>query len=302
MTSLSRTSTLPLLVLALLMGCAGPPVKRPRSVPVGYNGELVLYWKDEVVKERGTYVEGLREGEIEVFHKDGNLHFHGQFLNDRPHGELTNYHPNGLVATVEQFTYGVLDGTRTAYSANTGKMVESVEYVAGIKNGDEYRWRDEGRKEFVGHWTGNLPSGKWRHWDPIGRMVSEEHYWIIGGVPTGYLETVYAADGIASVQTLKRREADVWEGWVTTWHGNGRQASLLEERGGLGNGRDVSWDRTGRLVSEGLRENGDRMGQWTFFGQLGEEVRTVVYAHDREVESLDEVLAERAAEGLDDGE
>lgn len=287
-----------LLGVCMALACAGGPEKRPRAVPVGFDGEMVLWWNDTEVKERGTYAQGLRNGEIEVFYKDGVKHYEGVFVLGKPQGVLTTYHPKGQVATVENYDNGILEGPLMRFNQKSGALVERTEFSSGQKNGSEQQWRESGRKAFKGQWTYNLPSGKWSHWDPIGRLVREEHYWIIGGVPTGYMETVYTADGVASVQTLKRRVDGEWDGWVTTWHDNGRQSSLAEERGGLGNGRDVSWDRTGRLVSEGMRVNGLREGVWTFFGQPGEEARTVVYVDEHPVESLEEVMAERDALGM----
>lgn len=290
-----------LAVLALAIACVGPPEERVRTVPIGYDGELVTWWNAKSVKERGTYVSGQRDGPVEAFHKEGTPHFYGVFVLGRPHGELTTYHSNGFVAAVEHYDNGVLDGTVQRFSTKTGAPVEFTEYSGGLKNGVEQHWGSTGRLVFEGRWVRNLPSGKWRHWDALGRMVRDEHYWIVGGVPVGYLETIYAADGIASAQTLKRFDGDAWVGWVTTWHTNGRQSSLLEERAGLGNGRDVSWDKTGRLVAEGWRLDGERNGTWTFFGLPGEETRTVVYAREHPVETMDEVLAEREAEGVEEG-
>lgn len=290
-----------LAILALTLACVGPPEERVRTVPLGYDGYMVTWWNASSVKERGAYVGGLRQGRVEAFHKDGTPHFHGVFVLGRPDGELMTYYPNGFLSSVENYDNGLLEGSVQRFSGKTGELLEFTEYSGGLKNGLEQRWGPTGELVFEGHWARNVPSGKWRHFDALGRLVRDEHYWIVDGAPVGYLETIYAVDGVASAQTLKRFDGDVWAGWVTTWHANGRQSSLVEERAGLGNGRDVSWDKTGRLVAEGWRVNGERDGVWTFFGLPGEEVRTVVYSREHPVETLDEVLEERAAEGFEEG-
>ncbi len=270
-------------MLLCQLGCSMAPVKKPRAVPIGYEGEFTTWWSDAVVKERGHYLAGERHGEVERFYKDGELEFEGHFERGKRHGKLMTYHPGGTLALVENFEQDRLTGPRQLFSEKTGELVERVEYRAGSRHGMEQHWRDSGRKESEGQWQNELPVGTWRHWDPIGRLVREETYWLISGVPTGYLETVYAAGGVASVQTLMRRAGTDWEGWVTTWHENGRQQSLVENRGGARNGRDVSWDTSGRLVAEGLRKEDKRWGTWTFFGLPGDDARTTVYVDDVEV-------------------
>ncbi len=272
------------LAVVLLAACSSTPARRPRAVPVGYEGAFTTWWSDDIVKEEGAYVAGRRHGEIEVFYKDGSPHMSGEFLDGKPHGELTTWHPGGAgVAVVEEFDHGVLDGERVVRAATTGVVVERTRYAGGVRDGRDERWRDDGSRVFEGRWARDLPVGRWRHWDPIGRLSREEHYWVTAGVPTGYLETVFASDGVTTAQTLMLRDGDEWAGRVTTWHDNGQQQSLVEYRGGERHGRDVSWDRGGRLVAEGRREHDLRTGSWTFFGKPGEGARTVVYADDEPV-------------------
>ena len=286
------------LVLSLgliLPACEAPPGRRSTAVPIGHEGPFTTWWTDKQFKERGTYLAGQRNGQIDVFYKSGTLHYTGMFVLGQPDGLITTYHPDGQLASTENFDRGRLHGERSRYSATKGELVERIEYQNGIKHGVEEQWGETGRLTLQGEWTSGLPSGVWKHWDPIGRLVREERYWLVGGIPTGYLESVFTSGGIASVQTIRTRtrsgNRDIWAGWVTTWHDNGQQASLVEYEDGLMHGRDASWDRTGRLVSEGRRENDKRTGSWTFFGSRGEGARTVLYL-DGEIVPVEAETAE----------
>ena len=267
-----------LLALALVLaGCAAEPTRRPRVVPADHNGEFTTWWSDEIVKEHGTYEAGQRNGEIEVFHKEGGRHYTGEFVAGKPEGTLTTWHEDGTLASVAEYKEGVLDGSHMSYAAGTGDLIESAEYRMGRRHGQLQQWRAGGAPTLEAHFEDDLPVGRWRHWDPIGRLVREERYWVVGGEPAGRLETMFASNGEVSVQTLLTRHGDEWSGWQTTWHDNGRQASLVELLDGRTHGRDAAWDRTGRLVSEGRRAEGKRVGRWTFFGERGEVSRTEYY-------------------------
>jgi len=268
---------------ALLPGCESMPAHHPRIVPAHYDGSFTTWWNDKVIKEVGTYEAGLRHGDIEVYHPTGTLQMQGHFVHGLPEGELRTFHPNGSLAGLETYRGGRLDGVRERYSPTTGVVVERTEFVEGTKHGLDEQWLENGVRVLEGHWSHDLPTGPWRHWDGVSRLAREEHYWIAGGVPSGYLETVYATDGKVSVQTLMTQHDSLWKGWQTTWHDNGRQAGFVEYEGDQRQGRDLSWDRSGALVAEGLRVHDKRSGPWTFFGGRGEVARTVVYEDGNEL-------------------
>lgn len=279
-----RRAHLVLVLLCLLpLSCAAVDGgRKPRVLPRLYTGEFTIWWSDTVVKEKGSYENSLRNGFVETFSPDGTLATAGEYQRGVPVGEIRTFYPDGTLALSEVFVDGALQGLRVAYWPDGSQRFVNT-YVDNLKNGPEQEWSEGGVILKNGQWRGGFPSGRWEYFDPAGRLMRVEHYWIKDGAPSGYLETAYDGSGRPTVQTLRVFEDGTWKGWMTLWHDNGRQAGLVEIVDGLREGRDISWDTGGRKTSEGLRVDDERVGPWNFY-EDGQLVRTVDYVVEETVE------------------
>jgi len=280
-----RFRSLALLALLVLLApaCAGPMV-RQRTLPPGHTGSFTTWWSDEVPKERGTYVDGERDGHVRVFHQNGALAMEGTFERGVPVGEIDYHRAEGGLDRTVTWADGRLQGPHVKYHPS-GQVALRTEYSGGVPHGSERSFHPDGSLRHEGQWTRGLRSGPWRHLDRDGRLSREEHYFIVDGREAGYLETVYDEQGRPTVQTLMVRDDDVQRGWVSEWHGNGTQAALVEYRDGRRHGRDLSWSEGGLPRREGRLVGDLREGVWTWWDEAGRVTRQATYAAGQEVDT-----------------
>ena len=270
--------------LATSAACSAPSRDRPRQLPPGFDGEYTLWFSDDQPKEHGTARAGRRHGEIERFHPDGSRAFLGTLDNGIPEGRWEYSHPEGGgLQVVENWVAGALEGPREEYYPG-GRLRRVTEYSAGLRDGLEQAWHPDGSLAFTRHWRAGLGVGRWDEFDGKGRLLRTEHRWVADGEEVGYLETVYAAPEVVSVQTLMHRRGDVWAGWETHWHDNGAQAGYVEYEGGRRQGLDRSWSRGGQLVVEGWRVDDKRHGVWRTWSETGVLLDEVEYSLGERVE------------------
>lgn len=275
---MNQNQALMILVLALgTASCAVDEAVKFRHIPPGYSGTFETWWNDVQVRERGDYRDGVRHGQITVYHPDGTVESSGTYESGVPIGEMRYFAPGGGLRLVEIVHHGVLDGPREEYDVN-GNLRVLVPYINGRRQGLERRWHGNGEVSTEGYWAADLPSSQWRHWDPAGRLLSVESFWIAEGEAVGYFEsTIDPTTGGTTAQSMKRLQGTQWVGWRTFWHDNGVQSGLTEYVDGLREGRDVSWDRGGRKSVEGTRVADLRSGTWRFWDEAGQLLDERVY-------------------------
>ena len=110
----------------------------------------------------------------------------------------------------------------------------------------------------------------------------ETFHFAAGGQDVGFVETRFGADG-GVVQVVMGRRDGVEQGWMTQWHGNGKQAFAVAYRDGMQDGPDVSWNAEGVLVREGRLASDKRVGTWTWYDDAGQVTRTASYVDGVEV-------------------
>ena len=69
------------------------------------NGLKVGYWEEYyftngVLESKGSYVNGLRDGNWEYYNGDGKLHLKGSFKNDNRYGIWEKYYSNGDIIVI----------------------------------------------------------------------------------------------------------------------------------------------------------------------------------------------------------
>ncbi len=277
------------LVALVLAGCAStsdkaPAMEQPRAVPAGHTGPFTTYWTDARPREVGDYRDGRRHGTVTAYYPSGELSWEGTFENGVPVGELRRRFKGGGPMTTEHMKDGQLDGPRVEYYETGEVKVESV-YRAGFKHGAEREYHLNGVVAAEGAYVRGEPSGRWVHRDEAGRILSEERYFLTDAERVGYLETVFDEAGAVTMQTHYVLDEGTWDGRITLWHVNGRQAGLVEYREGLRQGRDVTWDQHGVRRIEGWRAGDLRVGTWTYWDAAGAVERTLEYQEGVEVRS-----------------
>jgi antitoxin component YwqK of YwqJK toxin-antitoxin module len=207
----------------------------------------------------------------------------GDFLGGAPDGAQRAWHENGALALEAAYAHGIAHGERREYDER-GTLRRRADHADGLAHGEEVLYRADGRVERRGRNVRGLPSGPWLEWDADGALLAETVFLRSGAAVGAVLETANDADGVPHLQVLRVERDGVWSGRATAWRPDGSLASLSELRDGRHHGVQRTYDTTGRLRSEGRRQQGLRTGPWTFWAEAGRLDRTVVYEAGRVVD------------------
>lgn len=94
------------------------------------DGNYKKYYKDDILKEEGTYNNQLREGKWKFYYSNGKLAVECSFKNDQRQGEYLEYHVNGQIATKENFINDKLHGNAKIWHEN-GDLKADLEFKNG---------------------------------------------------------------------------------------------------------------------------------------------------------------------------
>jgi len=130
-----------LLVLALLVSCSRPTVKKENYEDGTIKSELTyrkIDGKEQLIKEirfhpngnkyiEGEYKDDLRDGLWASYFEDGKLWSEGVFVKGESHGKRIVYHPNGQKYYEGNFTMGKRTGIWIFWDED-GNKVNEINY------------------------------------------------------------------------------------------------------------------------------------------------------------------------------
>lgn len=154
------------------------------------HGTVAWYHTTKLLKSRGDYVNGKKEGMHLSFDSKGHMLDSANYVNGR------------------------LKGAKLAWTSE-GIQVDSM-YFDGAGNGVQVTWYEEGPASSAGYWTQDtLRKGRWNYYHPNGKLKATEDY--VAGKATAvacYDEAGNALDAKA----CEEKEADFGKGgnaWVS---------------------------------------------------------------------------------------
>jgi antitoxin component YwqK of YwqJK toxin-antitoxin module len=107
------------------------------------DGEIVEYDASGAVRGREHYVEGVRQGDVEVFYSNGVRRELAHYEHGKQQGPHKKWWTNGQIALDSTWVDGALDGDYRRYYAS-GKPWESAHYVGGRLDGPYRKWWKNG--------------------------------------------------------------------------------------------------------------------------------------------------------------
>lgn len=189
------------------------------------NGPYERY-KDNVLVEKGTYVNGLKNGKYSTYHWNGKLESECTFnAKNRLEGKKTTYHQDGTIASEGYYSNSVQNGVYRAYDSS-GAVTLEEHYENGVKKGpmkavyDDYScdgvylndfnkagdyketWNN-GQSKAIEHYTDEGgKTGIWKKWFKNGTLQEMLDYSTLQGERIFYSEdgkmkerSRYGADG-----------------------------------------------------------------------------------------------------------
>lgn len=99
------------------------------------HGKEVLYYPNNAIAQNTFYVDGQKEGIVQIFTQKGVLIYEAIYLNDKLHGLCRMFDVrSGKLRSEMNFAHGVQDGVMNIYSTD-GKLWHQLYYKAGKKEG-----------------------------------------------------------------------------------------------------------------------------------------------------------------------
>lgn len=106
-----------------------------------FSGPVVRMWTPDIVRERGTLVDGRWTGVREWFHQSGRLSGRETWRDGVLHGPAEMYFKSGLLSVRENYADGELDGAYESYWTR-GALAERGAWRSGRPCGE---WTSFGR-------------------------------------------------------------------------------------------------------------------------------------------------------------
>lgn len=159
-----------------------------------YNGDY-KYFKNNRLKEEGTYKEGRKDGVYKEYYSDGvALKKEAPFKEGKLNGIVKTYYTNGKLETEKGYAMSIEDGVERDYDYESGEITTDRNYKNGVLHGSQ-----------IAHYGSNIG-------DFIQRVTYEN------GKMTGSFSEIFTDGTIKKpVNTIRtaKRTANGWS--VTTF-------------------------------------------------------------------------------------
>jgi antitoxin component YwqK of YwqJK toxin-antitoxin module len=159
---------------------------------------------------------------------------------------------------------GLREGTWTWFYED-GQTHWEIEYEAGLKNGSEVGWHENGEKMYEGQNVDHKKSGTWTWWHENGEYKQAYHY-----DGDGETHGEYVWD---DAEGNPRARGGFWHGkrhgdWV--WHTSGTHEKVIRGyKRGINHGEEAAWYEGGQLAYRRTWVDGKRHGENVEFYEDG---------------------------------
>ena len=102
-----------------------------------YNGDY-KYFKNNRLKEEGTYKEGRKDGVYKEYYSDGvALKKEAPFKEGKLNGIVKTYYTNGKLETEKGYAMSIEDGVERDYDYESGEITTNRNYKNGVLHGSQ---------------------------------------------------------------------------------------------------------------------------------------------------------------------
>ncbi len=109
------------------------------------NGEYRRY-RDGILRESGTYIEGLRNGTFTEYYQDGATpRKETPMQQGKINGTVKTFFRNGKIDSEKEYRQSVEHGKERRFDNKTGEQIFETHYINGKKEGKEWEIYKDGR-------------------------------------------------------------------------------------------------------------------------------------------------------------
>lgn len=175
----SRTLLISVLALLLPLGlAAGRPSRVPAAATfhekakvwvLDADGKQTVWYKDGVLKARGDFRSGQREGNWQFWWETGKLKGEGAYRTNRKEGVWKFFYKTGQLKSTGQYVNNLREGTWLTYHRSGRKAAEG-EYKNNYKEGLWTNYYESGQVFYKGNYRRDMAHGEWTYYFEGGKL------------------------------------------------------------------------------------------------------------------------------------
>lgn len=186
------------------------------------------WYEDGTLKHECTYKNGKMHGVEKGWYPSSELSFECTHEHGKMHGPNKVWYISNKLCLQENYFEGKLHGKQLMWGGCSGKLVSSIQYFLGERNGPYYE-----RGEYVGHYVDNEKDGVWYE-------DGEFRFYKYGEVLTTNKHQVDVQINDGDVKTFTFGTFRLTEVWF--------KDTILLKRYWTGTGKREKWSMNGRLL------------------------------------------------------
>lgn len=123
------------------------------------------------------YKQGVIEGQRILYYPDGTVKTVENYINNEYNGSYQTFYENGAPKQIGNFQNNQFTGElKSYYETPTGRLRESVYFVAGEEDGPFKQFYPNGQLEAEGHYQKGQRSGEFKEYHPNGELAATGRY------------------------------------------------------------------------------------------------------------------------------
>jgi antitoxin component YwqK of YwqJK toxin-antitoxin module len=165
----------------------------------GKNGKRVVYFEGtEKVSQSVDYKDGKKSGWWLEYYENGNAKVKSRYMNDTLQDSWLYYYKDGTFSDIQIFKNGKkegrwkkfnekgmlyseifykdgeMDGARTIYTYNSGRVLERLHYKNGVMDGKQEYFYNNGNPKSVSYFSSGQPCPGLEEWTEGGRKLNND--------------------------------------------------------------------------------------------------------------------------------
>ncbi|MFI5220251.1 MAG: toxin-antitoxin system YwqK family antitoxin [Bacteroidia bacterium] len=165
----------------------------------GKNGERIVYFeRTKKISQSIEYKNGKKNGWWLEFYENGNPKVKSKYLNDTLQDSSFYYHKNGKFSNIQTFKNGkkegcwkkfnekgmlyseinfknnAMEGVRTTYTYNSGRVLERLNYKNGMMDGKQEYFYNSGNPKSVCYYSSDYPCAGLEEWTESGKKINND--------------------------------------------------------------------------------------------------------------------------------
>jgi uncharacterized protein len=230
------------------------------------NGVITFYYSTGSKSEVCNYNDGDMEGKSINYFKNGKIKSEINYAKDQLDGYYKTYYYNGQLYTEGWYKEGKRQGTWLSYNVN-GTLQSNKYYQDDEINGYLKQFNIYGQSNDKYLYQFGMPVGIVCY-DTTGAQTDSVYF----GTRNGKVSFSYNAN-----KKIKGGEFNVkngsFHGEVKFWHNNGQLKKQEYFRLGKKDSISISYYPDGKVKSKGTYHDGDKVGTWLNYNELGDLVK-----------------------------